>query len=905
MITIYRWLLRLASPPLARQYGDAMEETLARRLQQQRGWRRTRVWIRELAMLVALAWTERVGARERAARTRRRSPQHEKGRVMETMGQELRQAVRRLWRAWPFSLATVATLALSIGANAAIFAVVERVVLNPLPYPQSDRLMELDHGSVTLKISSGLGNTSGIYFIYKHRARAIESAALYALAAPTLTGTGDPQRLRALKATPSLSTVLRVPPALGRWFSEEEGKPGGRAVAVLSDGLWTRRFQRDPSIVGRSIQLDDQPVEIIGVMPAGFAFPDASVEVWMPSQTSVDQGFGLFGGSGVARLRDGVSVETARAEMQGLLAGIAEAYPDDPRAAGNVRTKLTATGRLLKDATLGGISNRLWIVLAAVSTVLVVAFLNVANLFLVRTEVRQREVAIRRALGAARGSLRRYFMTESAVLAGLGGALGLFIAWGALRLLVQAAPAGLPRLHEIQLSAAAIAYCLAIATVAALVFGSLPLWRKTFPSALHDTGRGNTATRQGHRVRYVLLAGQVAMALVLLVASGLMVRSFQNLRAIDLGFNKDSTLVFSLSLMPARYKTLDSMVTAHTSVIDRLSALPQVASVSATSCLPLSMGCSGNTIRIEGETYPPGTLPPSSVIRVIAGGYFETMGMRILRGRGITRGDVERKEPVVVVSQAFAARALRDRDPIGVRIASNQPPDRDGVQRLEWLTIIGVVADTPMQRDLPESAPSPMLFLPMSLAATGGRVGPSAALMSYVVRTEAPPLSVVPEVRRTLRSVDDDFATAQVNTLDGLVDRASSRMTFTMVLLALAAGVSLVLGVVGIYGVTSYIVSQRTGEIGVRLALGAAPGGITLQIVRQGGLVALAGIGIGLAAAFSGSRLIASVLYGVSPRDPIVFATMAIVLQIVAVAACWIPARRAATLDPTIALRSD
>lgn len=902
---IYRWLLRLAAPSLADQYGDAMEETLTARLHQRRGWRRTQIWMRELAMLLSLAWTERIGARERAARRRQRAQQRTKAGLMDTFGQEIRLAARRLWRTPPFTMASVLTLALAIGANTAIFAVVERVVLNPLPYPDSDRLIDVDHGSVTLKVSSGLGNTSGIYFIYKDRAQSIESAALYQFAARTLTGSGDPQRLRAVSTTPSLSSVLRVPASLGRWLTEDEGKPGGPAVVVLSDGLWTRRFGRDTSIIGRSIQLDGQSVEVVGVMPAHFAFPDPTAELWVPSQITVDQGFGLFGQMSVARLREGVSLETARAEMQALLAGIAEAYPNDPRAAGNVRTRLTATSRLLKDATLGGISNRLWILLAAVAAVLLVAFANVTNLFLVRAEVRQREVAIRRALGAARFSLARYFMTESSLLAAVSGALGLFIAWTALRLLVQAGPAGLPRLHEIHLSAPAIAYGGAIAVVAALVFGSIPLWREVSSTALHESGRGNTATRQRHQVRYVLLGGQVAMALVLLVASGLMVRSFQNLRAIDLGFNKDSTLAFSLSLMPGKYTTLESMVTAHTTVLDRLAALPQVSAVSATSCLPLSMGCSGNTILIEGETYPSGTLPPSSVVRVIAGGYFEAMGMRILRGRGITRSDVEHEEPVAVVSQAFAARALRDRDPIGVRIASNQPPDPDGVRRLEWLTIVGVVTDTPLQRDLPESAPAAMLFLPMSLASTGTRIGPSAALMNYVVRTSTDPLSIVPEVRQALRSVDGDFATAQVNTLQGMVDRASSRMTFTMVLLALAAGISLILGVIGIYGVTSYIVSQRTSEIGVRLALGAEPGGITSQIVRQGGLVAFAGIVVGLAAALAGGRIITSVLYGVSARDPLTLAAMAILLQIVAIAACWVPARRAAKLDPTIALRSD
>lgn len=905
MMRLYRWLLRLAAPSLSREYGDAMEDMLSSRLGAARGTRRVGVWLREVAALVPLAYSQRFNARERLMRRRRHDVAAANAGPMDALGQELRQASRRLLRTPGFSATTVLTLALAIGANAAIFAVVERVVLNPLPYPASDRLIDLDHGSVALKVQSGLGNTSGIYFIYKNRASSIESAALYSFAARTLTGVGEAQRLRAVATTPSLTTVLRVPPAHGRWFSDAEGSPGGPAVAVLSDGLWTRRFGRDPAIVGRSVQLDGRAVEIIGVMPAHFAFPDPTAELWMPSQISVDQGFGLFGQAGVARLRDGISLETARAEMQGLLAGIADAYPNDPRARGNVNTKLTATARLLKDATLGSIRRTLWILLAAVSTVLLVAFANVANLFLVRAEVRQREVAIRRAVGATRVGLARHFLTESSLLAIAGGSLGLLIAWGALRLLVQAGPSTLPRLHEIELDPYAIAYAIAISLMAAVTFGSIPVCRGVSSTALHESGRGNTLTRHRHHVRHLLLGGQVAMALILLVASGLMFRSFQNLRAIDLGFNKDSTLVFSLSLMPVKYPTLDSMVAAHQRVIDRLSELPEVASVSATTCLPFSMGCNGNTILIEGETYPRGTLPPSSLIRAVGGNFFETMGMRVLRGRGITRSDVDRKEPIAVISQTFAERAFKDRDPIGRRIASNQPPSPDGTQQLEWLTVVGVVGDTPMQRDLPEPVPSPMLFLPMSLAATGSRIGPSAALMNYVVRTSAPPLSIATRVRESLRSIDKDFATAQVNTLEGMVDRASSRMTFTMLLLALAASISLILGVIGIYGVTSYIVSQRTSEIGVRLALGAEPRGIASQIVRQAGFVTLIGIAVGLLTALAAGRVIASILFGVSPRDPAILATTAVALFSIALLASWIPARRAAQLNPTIALRAE
>ena len=901
-MAIYRWLLRLAAPSLARDYGAAMEDMLAARLAGAPSTLgRISVWTRELVSLISV-----VGADRR----RQRLLHQPKAGSMDTLRQEIQQAARRLWRSPAFTSATVLTLGLAIGANAAIFAVVERVVLNPLPYPDSDRLIDIDHGSVTLGIPSNMATTPGLYLLYRNRSQSVESAAIYQSGDRTLLGRFDPERIIVTQTTPSLAAVLRVRPAVGRWFTEGEGEPGDAGVIVLSHGLWTRRFGRNPDIVGESIQLNGQQFDVVGVMPPDFAFPFPYVDAWIPVHIDETMGFGLFGWQGVARLRNGVALDTARTELQGLIAGIAEAYPDDPRAVGNVNTRLTFTGRPLKDTMLGSITSALWMLLAAVGVVLAVACANVANLFLVRTELRQREVAIRKALGASRSGMGRFFFTESTLLAVSGGILGAAIAWAALQLLVQAGPANLPRVHEIRLHPITLAYIAAMIVIIAAVFGAIPLWRGTAISALHESGRGNTATRQRHIARQLLLGGQVAMAVVLLVASGLMVRSFLNLRAIDPGFNPESTLTFSVGLPSAKYGGPDAAIHAHQAIIDRVGALPGVRAASATTCLPLSMGCNGNTVLVEGRTYPAGTLPPLANFRAVAGGYFETMGMRILRGRSIDRADVDRREPVVVISQAMARAAFGDEDPIGRRVASNQPPPKPGAPRsLEWLTIVGIVADTPMM-SLTEPAPRPMLFMPLSLGRPPGvpieaRLVPGISTVSYVARTATAPEALVRAVREAVKAIDPNLPVAQVRTLQELVDRASAQMTFTMVLLAIAAGISLFLGVIGIYGVTSYIVSQRTGEIGVRLALGAEPAGITRQLVMQGGGVSLIGIAIGLLGAFAGGQLIASVLYGVSPRDPMVFAMMAITLQVAALTACWIPARRAARLDPTIALRAD
>jgi predicted permease len=553
---------------------------------------------------------------------------------------------------------------------------------------------------------------------------------------------------------------------------------------------------------------------------------------------------------------------------------------------------------------LGNITRALWILLVAVGVVLLIACANVANLFLVRTELHQREVAVRRALGASTAGLGRYFFTESALLALAGTVLGTLMAWGALQILVQGGP-NLPRLHEIRLHPVTIGYVGFLSLVIAGVFGALPLWHGRSMAALHESGRGNTRTRHRHRSRQLLLGVQVAMALMLLVASGLMVRSFINLRAIDPGFNPESTLTFRIGLPPNKYQTVEAAVAAHRAIVERLSALPGATAAAGTTCLPLSMGCNGNTLLVEGQTYPPGTLPPLSLFRAITGGYFETMGMRILRGRAIERADVDRREPVAVISQTLARTVFKDQDPIGKRVASNLPPPKPGApQPLVWLTVVGVVSDVPM-RALNET-PMPMLYMPLSHGSpAAGGILPGVGSIIFVVRTITPPGQLVPAARAALQQVDSDLALAQVSTLQELVDGASAQMTFTMVLLAIAGGISLFLGIVGIYGVTSYIVTQRTSEIGVRMALGAEPRAITRQIVAQGGTVALIGIAIGLAGAFAGGQLIASVLYGVSPRDPLVFVTMAITLQAVALAACWLPARRAAKLDPTIALRAE
>ena len=811
-----------------------------------------------------------------------------------------------------FTLAAVLTLALAIGANVSIFAVVQRVVLNPLPYPDSDRLIELDHGAQRLNLPSGMGMTRGFYYQYSERARTLDGLALYDTENLTLTGEGDPERIRVTRVTTTFAPVMHVWPTLGRWFREEEGRLGAPSLAVLSHGLWIRRYGGDPGIIGRPVILAGMPAEVIGVMPASFAFPDPRVDIWIAEPMTRSMGFGIWLYNGVARLRDGVTLADARTELNTLIADVPRAFPGDPFVVGNSEEiKLFSNPRTLKDATVGSVARGLWILLASVGLVLLVACANVANLFLVRSDARQREVAVRRALGAGRLGIARYFFAESALLSIAGGAIGLALAWGAVRLLVAHGPATLPRLGEVRLDGVTVAYTCGLTMLAALAFGAIPLWRGApLATSLHESGRSHTASRGRHRARQVLMGGQVALALMLLVASGLMLRSFQKLRALDPGFNATSALTFSIGLPHREYSTRVEAVAAHQAILDRLSALPGVTAVSASTCLPLSReGCMGNTVRVQGRAIPPGTVPPLAVFNAIAAGYFDTMGIRLVRGRTLDRADIERREPVVVVDEVFAQRIFPNQNPIGEHVASNRPPTRPGENPNLWLTIVGVVSKTPT-RVLADSDPIAQLYMPMSIAGgpdvpVSSLVGPDVSVMSYVVRSATSRAGLVSSVRRAIDTVDAKLAIAQVRTLESILDSASAQMAFTMVLIAIAAGVALTLGVIGIYGVMSYIVTQRTGEIGVRLALGAQSASVAGMIVRQGGLVALAGVAVGLVTAVAGSRVIESLLYGVSPRDPSVFSATTLLLLGVALVACWLPARRAARLSPLEALRTE
>ncbi len=817
------------------------------------------------------------------------------GTAVERLWRDVRHAGRRLCRSPAFTAATTLTLALAIAANVTVFALVERVLLNPLPYPDSGRLVMLDFAMPGRNISSGFNSiTTRQYFHYAAHARTLAALAVYRNEDRTLTGQGTPERIRVARTTPSLTAVLRITPEIGRWLPA--GPPRGAApTVVLSHNLWRRRFAADPGVLGRVITLDGAGATVVGVMPPGFAFPDARVDVWATELFPATSGDDSYSFTAAGRLADSASLNALRAEITSLTRAL------HAEAQGNGYDALVSTALPLRDFTVGGVSSALWVLLASAAGVLLIAFANITNLFLVRAEARQREVAVRSALGAGQSGIARFFLAESAILSAGGGALGLLASWYGVTALVAAGPANLPRLHELRLAPNHVLVTLGLTALAALTFGLVPLLRLAAAARpLHESSRGATAARQSHRARRLLMGGQIALALVLLVASGLLTRSFVRLRAVDPGFDSTSALTFQIGLPRADYPERERVVRTHEALLDRLAALPGVASASAVNCVPLSGRgfCGGAPIYVEGGPPPgPSNVPPIVAIRPVAARFFETMGMPLVAGRGITEADFVGNALVAVVNDTLVRQTFPGGNPLGkrVRLAPH-------AQANVWFTIVGVVKTTPTFA-LAEPRPAPKMYVPM-LAARN--VWPSnLEVMTYVLRTSILPNGLAAAAAAAVKGIDPNLALAEVRSLQNIMDAAAAPRALTMTLVVLAALTALLLGVIGIYGAMSYIVSQRSSEIGVRLALGAEPANVARMIVGEGALIALAGITVGLTAAVGGGRLIQALLFGVSPRDPGVFAGTAALLLTVVLLACWLPARRAARLNPLEALRAE
>lgn len=815
-----------------------------------------------------------------------------------SLHRELQAAARRLWRRPGFTVASLMTLGVGIGATLAMFAVVHGVVLNPLPYPESGRLVLLDHSAPGIGSDGGLQMTQGLYLLYRESSHTLSELAIYSDIDVTLTGNGQPRRLLATVATHELATVLRARPALGRFLVEQDGRASAPPVTVLSHALWATAYGADPAIVGTSIVLGGVGVEVVGVMPASFGFPTRETDLWLPRAVNPDTDtFGSFTPAGVARLAPGAVPDAARDELQQLIPRLVERFPGSASREVVESARLTARVVPLKQAVVGDVAATLWVLLGTVGLVLLIAGVNVTNLLVVRMEGRQREMAVRTALGAGPRKIAMYFLAETTWLAGLSGAIGVGLAAVALGLVRRFGPDGLPRLEDVGLTPAVWATAVCLSAAAGLVLGLVPLLtrgRQDLDTALKQ-GTRTTADRARLRARNGLIVSQTAFALILTVGAGLMTRSFWHLTRLDTGFDADGVLTFQISLPPTTYPTRQDAIAFHDALLARLRSIPGVERVGATTCLPLCGRWAGNPWARQDRPTPVGEIPPIVATRRVTADYLETMRIELLRGRTIERQDHEQLTGAAVLNREAANKLFPGEDPIGKRIYHTTDPDNP-----PWYHVVGIVENAPVTNLTDDQAP--IVYLPLAHRDASGL---NPRLLAYAVRTPLPPLSVVDAVRAELGRLDASVPLAYVRTMMGIVRDAASRMAFTMALLVLAASMALFLAIVGIYSVIAYMVSQRAPEFGIRLAIGARGEDLTRMVLRQGGVPVGAGIVTGLLGALGLTRFMRAMVFGVSTTDPVTYVVVTIVLVAVALLAIHGPARRAAAVDAMESLRTE
>ena len=820
---------------------------------------------------------------------------------MQLLPPRVRRACRRLLRAPLFTTVAVVTLALGIGANTAIFSVVNGVLLKPLPFHEPERLVGVWHTAPGLGFEV-MSQSPATYFTYRDDNRTFEDIALWDNTAVSVTGAGEPERVQALLVTDALLGLLRVGPALGRTFTREDDSPASAERVMLAHAYWERKFGSDPGVIGRTVTIDGKPREIIGVLPARFRFLSYNPQIVLPFRFErAKLFFGNFSYQGIARLKPGVTIEQANADLARMLPLVPERFPlpqgftrkmlDDVKLGPNVRP--------LADDVIGDVGQVLWVLLGTVGIVLLIACANVANLFLVRAEGRQQELAIHAALGASSRRVAWELLSESLTLAVLGGALGLGLAYAGIRTLLVIAPEGLPRLEEITIDATVLLFTLGISLVAGVLFGLIPVLKFSTPQlagALKEGGRLSSAGRERHRARNTLVIVEIGLAVVLLVASGLMIRTFQAMRGVEPGFTRPhEVLTMRVSIPSTLVPDPEQTARTHEQIVRSIEQIPGVTSVGLSSSITMDRNDSNDPIFVEDFPDAGGKLPPLRRFKWIGQNYFETMGNSLLAGRPITWADIYNRAPVVVVTENFAREYWKEpAAALGKRI--RETPTNP------WRTIIGVVANA---RDDGVARPAPsIVYWPMVVEKFWDNAVYTARNMGYVVRT--PRLgspTLLKEVQQAVWSVNPNLPVASVSTLDEIRAESMAQTSFALVMLTIAAAVAFALGVVGIYGVISYIATQRTREIGIRMALGAARADVSRLFLRHGLILAAAGIAIGIAAAAIVTRLMAALLFGVKPLDVVTYVAVAAGLGLTALLATYLPAMRAARVDPAAALR--
>jgi predicted permease len=810
--------------------------------------------------------------------------------------QDIGQAIRALRTQPGFAAAAIVMLGLGIGATTAIVSVVKRVLIDPLPYADAGALVRIVHDIGGIEQSYF---NDGIALTYDGHRQAFDSVGVWSPSGmgAIVTGQGDPEEVRTLTASRGLFTTLGVQPTVGRWFSVDDDSPGSPDTVLISAGYWQRRFGADPRIVGRSLVIDGRPHQIIGVMPESFRF-DGDADLMLLLHIDAARPIPFFYLNGIARMKPGVTVAEANADSARIL----EIYFDTFRVNTARAVRWQPLLVPLKDDVLGDIGQTLWLVLATVVAVLLMACANVATLLLVRGEGRRQEFAIRVALGAKWTRVARALLVESVLLALIGGALGLAIAAVGLRLLVAVEPAGLPRLPEIAIDPTVAVVALGISLSCGLLFGLMPIVKHCRPGAavaIDGRARGVGLTPDRQRSQHGLVAVQMALAVVLLVAAGLMIRSVQALQRVEPGFIQPQTLQsFDLSIPESLVPDLDRVTRIQQGVVDRIAAIPGVASVAFTTRLPMDPSDRWSAALAAEDIPNDGRTPPNRQVKIVSPGSFATFGTPLVSGRDFTWTDLYELREVAIVSAGLATEMWGSAAAaVGKRIRQHYGPPGP------WREIIGVVGDVHDDGvDLPAPA---TVYWPARLDAKVFE-GYQPRRVSVVLRTDrAGAASLVGELHQAVWSVDRGLPLARVRTLDELYDRSLSRASFTLAVLAIAGGMALLLGICGVYGVVAYAVAQRRREIGIRMALGAQLGQIRALFVRRGLAVVGVGVLLGLGAAVAVTRLMESLLFGITPLDPIAFATMPLVLAVAAWLATYLPARRAMAVDPVETMRAE
>ena len=811
---------------------------------------------------------------------------------MSDLTSDLRYGLRSFGRAPAFTAVALLTLALGIGATTAIFSVVNTVILRPLPYPEADRIVQVWMDNRRMGVQEDLHSYPNFADL-RDQNRVFSDMATYVTSGYNLTtgcreGECEPQRVGALFSSSDLFRVLRVTPILGRAFTTAEDAPGRDGVVLIGHGLWTRLFAQDRNAIGRTVRLNGRERTVIGVLPQSFAFPNRDTEIWVPIALDDDdkQARSSFGFYAVARLKPGVAFARAVNDLDALGRRLEQQYPTNKDLGVHlVPLPEQVVGRTLRTS--------LWVMMAAVAAVLLIACANVANLMLSRAAVREREISVRVALGAARTRLIRQLLTESVLLSTLGATLGVALAWVGLRVLTRIAPTDIPRLDQLRIDPLALAVTLGLAIVTGLTFGLAPAVqssRAAVASALREATRGGTGGRRAQRLRRVLVAGQIALVVVLLTGAGLLIRSFLHLQRVDLGFRPDHLLTMRFSMPRAKYPTPQAAAAFQSALLERTRQIPGVQGAALVSDIFLSATPTSTTVRIDGREMTPEERNLEVPLDAVSADYFRVMGIPLRRGRAFTAADGTDAPPVVIINETMARRFWPNEDPLGKRFRYGGDQSTAPL-----MTIVGVVAD--MRRTGFDAPVRYETFRPNTQRVL--------TYLTLVLRTAGDPLTMVAPVRAQFRSIDPEQPVFEVASMDQLLSSMVAQRRFSMALLGIFAALALVLGVVGVYGVTSYLVTQRTREVGVRLALGAQPSQVVGLVVRQGMIVAAIGLVGGLVGALIAGRFMTGLLYGVSPYDLATLAGVTAVIALATLAANWVPALRAAHVDPLTALRSD